>query len=233
MSFFEGLNAEKYDRQYSDRQLFARIAEYFKPQLRRFIWVTVWMIVLGVILAALPVVVARLVDLLQGQPNVSVLAIAGAVLVLIAFANWGLTHARDRIKPTDLDPTVLLWGFRKRAMLNTLPERQIVLLFEFSGVPPLYAKFRRLWLLLERSGADVCLKDPGFPVDLLFRGKVTDFVGVYLGHATWRDVAGTKIVVEGDRELAREAPSWIRLDKVVGKDFPPVRPAPAQSLSVP
>src|SRR5512142_1794281 len=94
MSFFEGLNAEKYDRQYSDRQLFARIAEYFKPQLRRFIWVTVWMIVLGVILAALPVVVARLVDLLQGQPNVSVLAIAGAVLVLIAFANWGLNWVR-------------------------------------------------------------------------------------------------------------------------------------------
>jgi ATP-binding cassette subfamily B protein len=67
MSFFEGLNAEKYDRQYTDRQLFARIAEYFKPQVRRFIWVAVWMVVLGVILAALPVVVARLVDLLKRQ----------------------------------------------------------------------------------------------------------------------------------------------------------------------
>ena len=94
MSFFEGLNAEKYDRQYTDRQLFARIAEYFKPQARRFIWVMVLMIVLGVILAALPVVVARLVDLLQGQPQVSVIAIAGAVLVVIAFANWGLNWAR-------------------------------------------------------------------------------------------------------------------------------------------
>src|SRR5512140_2075456 len=94
MSFFEGLNAEKYDRQYTDRQLLARIAEYFKPQTRRFVWVAVWMIVLGAILAALPVVVARLVDLLKSQPSVTVLAIAGVVLVIIAFANWGLNWAR-------------------------------------------------------------------------------------------------------------------------------------------
>ncbi len=51
MGFFSGLNAEKYDRQYTDRQLTARILEYFKPETRRFVWVTVWMIVLGVILA--------------------------------------------------------------------------------------------------------------------------------------------------------------------------------------
>src|SRR5512140_1278722 len=94
MSFFEGLNAEKYDRQYTDRQLFARIAEYFKPQTRRFIWVTVWMIVLGVILAALPVVVSRLVDALKTQPSVNIIAVAGVVLVIIAFANWGLNWAR-------------------------------------------------------------------------------------------------------------------------------------------
>ena len=35
MGFFEGLNAEKYDRQYSDRQLLRRIGDYFKPQAGR------------------------------------------------------------------------------------------------------------------------------------------------------------------------------------------------------
>src|SRR5512140_1069962 len=94
MSLFEGLNAEKYDRQYSDRQLFARIAEYFRPQVRRFVWVTVLMIALGVILAALPVVVARLVDLMKGRPSVEVVALSGLALVGIAFANWGLNWAR-------------------------------------------------------------------------------------------------------------------------------------------
>ncbi len=94
MSFFAGLNAEKYDRQYSDRQLVQRIAEYFKPQTRRFTWVMVLMVALGLILAALPVMVARVVDLMKGQPAVSLIALSGSVLVVIAFANWGLNWAR-------------------------------------------------------------------------------------------------------------------------------------------
>jgi DNA-binding HxlR family transcriptional regulator len=145
--------------------------------------------------------------------------------VVNELAHWGLVHARDRVKSTDLDPTILLWGFRKRAILAALPERRVVIRFEFSGVPASRTKFRILWLVLERSGADVCIKDPGHTIDLVFRGKIADFVSVYLGHAMWRDLAGKAITVEGNRELAQQAPAWIRLDKVVGRDFPAVRPA--------
>lgn len=98
----------------------------------------------------------------------------------------GLVHARDSIKPADLDPTLLLWGFRKRAILNALPDRPVVVRFEFSGAPASRTKFRILWLVLKRLGADVCVKNPGFAVDLVFRGKIADFVKVYLGHALWR-----------------------------------------------
>ena len=35
MGFFAGLNDEKYDRQYTDRELMRRIFEYFKPQTAR------------------------------------------------------------------------------------------------------------------------------------------------------------------------------------------------------
>jgi DNA-binding HxlR family transcriptional regulator len=145
--------------------------------------------------------------------------------VVSELGHWGLLHARDRIKLTDLDPSILLWGFRKRAVLKGLPDRRIVLRFEFAGVPASRAKFRIMWLLLERSGADVCVKDPGFPVDVVFRGGIADFVRVYLGHARWRDLKGKTITIEGDREIARHCPAWIRLDQVVGRDFPVVRPA--------
>lgn len=144
--------------------------------------------------------------------------------VVSELGQWGLVHARD-VKRTDLDPTFLLWGFRKRAILDALPERRVVVRFEFSGVPASRTKFRILWLILERSGSDVCAKDPGFEVDLVFRGNIADFVKVYLGHALWRDMAGKALMIEGDHELARELPSWIRLDKVVGRDFPVVRAA--------
>ncbi|MDB5602471.1 MAG: transcriptional regulator [Xanthobacteraceae bacterium] len=145
--------------------------------------------------------------------------------VVIALGHWGLIHARDRIKPADLDPSLLLWSFRKRADVGALPDRRVVVRFEFSGVPKARTKFRIMWLVLERSGIDVCVKDPGFSVELLFRGNIVDFVAVYLGHALWRDLAGQALLIEGDRHLARQLPAWLRLDKVVGQDFPVVRPA--------
>ena len=118
-----------------------------------------------------------------------------------------------------------MWGFRKRAILDALPERRIVIRFEFAGVPKNRTKFRILWLVLERSGADVCLKDPGYQIDLVFRGNIADFVKVYLGHAPWQDVIGKRITIEGDAKLAQQAPAWIRLDKIVGRDFPVVKGA--------
>jgi hypothetical protein len=81
-----------------------------------------------------------------------------------------------------------------------------------------------MWLLLERSSVDVCAKDPGFPVDLTVRGNIADFVEVYLGHVPWREAAGKDLFIDGKRELAQRLPGWIRLDQVVGKDFPVVRP---------
>jgi DNA-binding HxlR family transcriptional regulator len=145
--------------------------------------------------------------------------------VVSELAHWGLVHARDSLRPDDLDPTLLLWGFRKRANRDALPDRRVVVRFEFSGVPANRTKFRILWLLLERSDVDVCMKDPGHPVDVICRGKIADFVAVYLGHANWRDMVGKALAIEGDRKLAKQLPTWIRLDKVIGRDFPAVRPA--------
>jgi hypothetical protein len=82
-----------------------------------------------------------------------------------------------------------------------------------------------MWLVLQRSAIDVCAKDPGYRVDIVFRGRIADFVAVYLGHKAWSDVKDKAISVEGDRALVSKFPSWIRLDKVVGRDFPLVRPA--------
>jgi DNA-binding HxlR family transcriptional regulator len=143
---------------------------------------------------------------------------------LIALGHWGLVHSRDRLKPNDLDPSILLWGLRRRADRDALPDRRVVVRFEFSGLPASRTKFRVMWLVLQRSGVDVCAKDPGFEVDLVFRGGISDFIAVYLGHAVWRDLAGKLLVIEGEPRLARKLPVWLRLDKVVGRDFPLVRP---------
>ncbi len=94
MGFFAGLNIEKYDRQYSDRLLYSRIAEFFGAQRKRLILVTLLVIVIAVIGAALPVVVGRVVDLLKGQVSLQAILLVGTALAGIGVGNWGLNWVR-------------------------------------------------------------------------------------------------------------------------------------------
>ena len=94
MGFFSGLNDEKYDRQYTDRELLGRILEYFKPQTTRLVWVTLLVIAYAGIGAALPVVVARMVDLLEGQLSLQAISLVGLALLVIGVGVWGLNWAR-------------------------------------------------------------------------------------------------------------------------------------------
>lgn len=94
MGFFSGLNAEKYDRKYTDRQLTGRILEFFKSQWKRLAWISVLVLAYAAVGAALPVLVSRAVDLLKVEPALGSIGVFGGGLVLISVLNWGLIWAR-------------------------------------------------------------------------------------------------------------------------------------------
>ncbi|NWG05184.1 MAG: ABC transporter ATP-binding protein [Chloroflexi bacterium] len=94
MGFFAGLNDEKYDRQYTDRELVRRILGYFKPQAKRLAAVSALVIVIAGIGAALPVVVSNMVNLLKGEPSFTAISLVSVVVLLIGIGLWGLNWAR-------------------------------------------------------------------------------------------------------------------------------------------
>jgi ATP-binding cassette subfamily B protein len=107
MGFFGGLNEEKYDRQYSDRQLVGRIAEYFKPQTKRLAVVSGLVVAIAGIGAALPVAVSRVVDLLKAQPTIQAISLAGLALLGIGVGIWGLNWARRALVVRSVGDVVL------------------------------------------------------------------------------------------------------------------------------
>jgi ATP-binding cassette, subfamily B, bacterial len=113
MGFFAGLNAEKYDRQYSDRQLVSRIVEYFKPQAKRFVWVSVLVLAIAAIGASLPVIVSRMVDLLSAQPSLQSIWLVFVALLIVGVAVWGLNWARRSLVIRAVGDVVL--SLRSRA----------------------------------------------------------------------------------------------------------------------
>src|SRR5688572_410801 len=94
MGFFAGLNDEKYDRQYTDRVLVNRMVNYFNTQKSRLVYASIIIILLAAIGAALPVIVSRMVDLIQQRPTPTAILWVGVALVGVAFGLWGVNWAR-------------------------------------------------------------------------------------------------------------------------------------------
>ncbi len=107
MGFFAGLNAEKYDRQYSDRELARRMIGYFAPQKGRMAAIIVLVMLMAGLGAALPVIVSRIMDLLESQPTPQAIAIVGLVMTAIAFAIWGLNWVRRALTVRAVGDVVL------------------------------------------------------------------------------------------------------------------------------
>ena len=63
---------------------------------------------------------------------------------------WGQTYAQDRVGPTDLNPTALLWAMKTHAVGIELPAMPFVVEFELRGIPRGQTQRRRWWLLLRQ-----------------------------------------------------------------------------------
>jgi len=97
MGFFGSLNAEAYDRSYSDRVLIGRIFKYFSAYRKRMVLVSIVTIAMAIFGAVSPLVVSTGVQsLVQARSD---LYLAGLVLVilLIGVLNWAANWARRQL----------------------------------------------------------------------------------------------------------------------------------------
>lgn len=97
MGLFAGLDVEGYDRQYSDRELMARMAAYFRPQAKRLAAIVVLLTLTSLAGAALPMFLSRVVDALRGPLTLGTIALLGGMVLGAGVVNWGANWARRRL----------------------------------------------------------------------------------------------------------------------------------------
>jgi ATP-binding cassette subfamily B protein len=91
-----GLDAESYDRKYTDRQLVNRIKTYFRPEARKMGLVTVMVVLNSMLDAALPILVATWLDRIVGPNGVdSQVWWLVAAIVVLGVAAWGAYFVRQ------------------------------------------------------------------------------------------------------------------------------------------
>jgi DNA-binding HxlR family transcriptional regulator len=132
--------------------------------------------------------------------------------VIEMLGKWGHKWVQRVVRREDLDPRLLMWDVRRTVDLSALPsDRRVVVAFDLSGVP---ARTSRWWLVLDHGDADLCLKDPGYEVDLHVAAPLATLVDVWLGHQALATVLRTEAVhLDGPRSLVRSFGAWFRLSR--------------------
>ncbi len=77
------------------------------------------------------------------------------------------------------------------------------------------------WLILKRPEVDVCLKDPGFGVDLFVSADLSALTKAWLGDIRLTETMRSGLVtVEGPRKLVEAFPGWLALSGFAGVERP-------------
>jgi len=97
MGFFSNLDTERYDRQYSDRQLVERMASYFRPHGRSLFWIFVFVLVISLSGAGMPVVASSGIDLLKGKLTTLNMSLLSGAILLLGIIYWGGNWVRRRL----------------------------------------------------------------------------------------------------------------------------------------
>jgi DNA-binding HxlR family transcriptional regulator len=138
---------------------------------------------------------------------------------------WGQRWIHGRASARNLDAKLLMWNVRRRLAVDRLPDRRIVVQFDFRGVPAGRGP-ASCWLVVSRREVDVCLKDPGFGIDLVVAADLGAFTRVWLGDVSFEQAVRARDVrVEGPRDLVRAFPGWLQRSHFAGV----ARPRPARA----
>jgi DNA-binding HxlR family transcriptional regulator len=118
--------------------------------------------------------------------------------VVDALGTWGARWLE--LAPEHLDAVVVLWSICRLADPDSLSgRRRLVIRFEL-----LDGRYRRLWIVLQPEGSEVCIKPPGFEEDLVVTTSCEWLAKWHMGRISLgRAMHEGLIAVEGPRALVR------------------------------
>jgi len=127
--------------------------------------------------------------------------------IVMGLGEWGARWVRSQMSKNDLSVELLMWDMRRTINVSALPQRRIVLHFEFKDLDK---KFNNWWMLAENNVIDLCIDDPGFDSDVTFVSDLRTMTQLWLGDTTLSEARSSgKLDVSGSSTLTRNIPKWL------------------------
>ena len=124
--------------------------------------------------------------------------------IIDLFGEWGARWAFGPPRANELDPIILLWWMRRRVAFERIARPRLLIQFDFRGTPQ-----KSYWLLIDRNDVSVCLKHPGFDVDVIIAADITAFYQIWLGRSSLLEAARKgQVRLDGTPADLRALPGW-------------------------
>jgi DNA-binding HxlR family transcriptional regulator len=134
--------------------------------------------------------------------------------LIFQLGEWGKRWLRRTLTQDQLDAGVLLWDIRGRVDPASFPPGRTVVHIEFTDLP---IPQQHWWLVNEDEEVDLCLKDPGYDIDLYLITTLRTLTEVWMGDVSLqRVIEESKMEIHGREELRRRLRSWLRLSPFAG-----------------
>jgi DNA-binding HxlR family transcriptional regulator len=141
-----------------------------------------------------------------GRGNQYRITAAGAELepILMAMGNWAVRWVVGDPRPEELDPGFLIWWLHRRVNFEELPDARTVVRIDVTG-----HSREVFWLVLQPDESSVCVKDPGFDLDVHVVADSMALHRVFNGRITLeRAVKDETITITGKPALVRRFGKW-------------------------
>jgi DNA-binding HxlR family transcriptional regulator len=124
-------------------------------------------------------------------------------------SNWGQRWTRRTLAEGEIDLGLLLWGMERRVCADALGRGRTVVLLTFVDQP---AAKRNWWFVNENGRVHVCVKDPGFDVDLYLAATLPDMIYIWRGDLALSKAQATGLLkVHGFARARGALRAWLNL----------------------
>ena len=129
--------------------------------------------------------------------------------VMNGMAEWAQRNIDADLALCENDISTLMWWFRRKIVVDELPDRRVVVRFHFGDVEPPQDVY---WMLCQpRADVELCISDPGYDVDLYIETSSMTLAAIYTGRSTIsREIADGGFFLSGTTVLARTIERWLK-----------------------
>jgi DNA-binding HxlR family transcriptional regulator len=117
---------------------------------------------------------------------------------------WGQRWLAREPANEDLDLEPLLVDMQRRVRFAALPDQPLVVRFELRGQRPRF-------MLLRKTEASLCTRNPGFPEPVIVRGPLAALVAWWRGDMSFLEAQRIGLAIDGPKTFVRAFPKWFDL----------------------